>query len=265
MEVAPKIIFGDVMHKRLIPKINEFNYRIYYLLLPLSRINKSLENRYFKLDRWGFLSFYNKDHGRRDGSDLTEWAQGILKEHQIDKADGEIFLLTMPRVFGYVFNPVSFWYCFDKNEILRAIICEVNNTFGQTHSYICAHSDQSEITGDDFMEGQKVFHVSPFLEREGHYNFRFNLSADKMGAWINFFDAQNRKKLVTALSGHFTDFDQASCAKAFWRYPLITIKSILLIHWQAMKLFAKGFEYVPKPLQKKAKFTRAKEINNKEQ
>lgn len=250
MEVSPKILFGQVIHKRLFPKVNAFNYGIYYILLPLSGVNAALENKYFKLNRWGLISFYYKDHGNRDGGNLELWARDILKKYKIEKADGEIFLLTMPRVFGYVFNPVSFWYCFDKNKKLRAVICEVNNTFGETHSYICAHEDQSEITRDGFIAGQKVFHVSPFLEREGRYDFRFHLEQEKMGAWIDFFDKSGQKKLVTVLSGDFKDFNENNAGRAFWRYPLITIKSILLIHWQAVKLFVKGCEYVPKPVQK---------------
>ncbi len=251
------------MHKRFFPKVNAFNYGIYYLSLPLSKINNTIENRYFKLNRWGFLSFYNKDHGDRNGGDLKEWAHDILGQHDIKNIDGEIVLVTMPRVFGYVFNPVSFWYCHDKDQKLRAVICEVNNTFGQTHSYICAHDDGKEITGDDVMTGQKVFHVSPFLQREGHYKFRFSQTPKKFAAWIDYYDAQNQKKLITALSGHYQDLDISAASKAFWRHPLITIKSIFLIHWQAVKLFAKKCQYVPKPVQNNDRTSRAKTYKDK--
>lgn len=250
-------MFGRVIHKRLFPKINTFNYGIYYLLLPLSQLSSSIENKYLKFNRWGLLSFYNKDHGHRDENDLNEWTQEILKKHNVKNADGEIFLLTMPRVLGYVFNPVSFWYCYDKSEHLRAVICEVNNTFGETHTYVCVHDDGRVISNDDYLMGSKVFHVSPFMEREGHYTFRFSQSDDKIGARIDFFDAEGKKKLITALSGHFSKMDENACSKAFWRYPLVTMRSIFLIHYQAMKLFLKGTEYVPKPLQRKDKVTRA--------
>ncbi len=264
MELTPKILFGRVMHKRFSPKANAFNYGIYYLGLPLSQINSSLENKYFKTNRWGVLSFYTKDHGHRDDKDLRDWARKILDDHGIDKTDGEIFLVTMPRVFGYVFNPVSFWYCYDRSEKLRAVICEVNNTFGETHSYICAHDDQAEIRKDDILEGRKVFHVSPFLEREGHYKFRFSLLDSKMGAWIDFYDGEGHKKLVTALSGSFENLSLQSCRRAFWKYPLVTLKSISLIHWQALKLLFKRAKYVPKPLQEDIKVTIAGTQNRKE-
>jgi DUF1365 family protein len=253
----PQIIFGRVSHKRLFPKVNAFNYGIYYLSLPLSQINQTLENKYFKYNRWGFLSFYDKDHGSRDSDDLRKWAQNILTLHDVKNADGEIVLVTMPRVFGYVFNPVSFWYCHDKAQKLRAVICEVNNTFDQTHSYICAHDDGREITGDDIMTGQKVFHVSPFMEREGNYRFRFSQSSEKLAAWIDYYDGEGQKKLLTALSGDYSKLNVENASRAFWRYPLVTFKSIFLIHWQAVKLFAKKCEYVPKPVQNDNKITRA--------
>lgn len=256
MEIAPQILFGDVMHKRLFPTVNAFRYGIYYLVLPLSKLTTDIENKHFKLNRFGLLSFYNRDHGYRNNDNPEAWARDVLSEHDITKADGDIILVTMPRVLGYVFNPVSFWYCFDKGNILRAVICEVNNTFGETHSYICAHEDQREITKDDILTGKKVFHVSPFLEREGGYQFRFALQKNKMGAWIDFYDAENKKKLLTLLSGRFDDLSKTSALKAFWRYPLVTFKAIGLIHWQAVKLFLKKAEYVPKPVQLKDKITR---------
>lgn len=132
----------------------------------------------------------------------------------------------------------------------------MNNTFGKTHTYVCAHDDQSQMNNSDWLEGEKVFHVSPFMEREGQYRFRFNLINEKMGAWIDFYDGKGQKKLLTTLNGNFVNLDKNSCRKAFWHYPLITIKSILLIHWQAMKLFMKRTEYVPKPLQYEGKVTR---------
>lgn len=249
MDVKPSILFGDVMHKRFFPKENAFRYSIYYLALPVSKIQKNLENKFFKLNRWGLLSFYDRDHGYRNDESIEAWAREMLTAHNIDKADGEIILVTMPRVFGYVFNPVSFWFCYDKSQILRAVICEVNNTFGETHSYICAHEDQREITQDDILIGQKMFHVSPFLEREGEYQFRFAVKEDKIGAWIDFYDGAGEKKLITSVTGKLENLNEKSSLKAFWGYPLVTIKAISLIHWQAVKLFFKKAEYVPKPIQ----------------
>lgn len=248
------------MHKRLFPKVNEFTYGIYYLALPLSKINASIENKYFKWNRWGLLSFYDVDHGDRNGKDLRQWADTILQDHNILDAQGEIILVTMPRVFGYVFNPVSFWYCYDSQENLRAVICEVNNTFGETHSYVCEYDLNTK--DETILEADKVFHVSPFLERVGRYKFRFAMTHKKMGAYINLHDESADKQLITVLTGAFQDLNQKTMRKAFWRYPLVTAKAIVLIHWQAVKLFAKGVRYVPKPPQMEPKVTRTYNSNN---
>jgi len=256
MELEPQILFGDVMHKRLFPKINAFSYKIYYLYLPLSKLNPRVENKFFKLNRLGLLSFYNCDHGYRNNDHPEKWVRNILEDHKIKKANGEIILVTMPRVLGYVFNPVSFWYCYDREEILRAVICEVNNTFGETHSYICVHDDQREITQDDVLIGEKVFHVSPFIKREGNYQFRFAPKVDKMGVWIDLYNTKGEKKVITALTGKLVELTLKNILYAFWCYPFITLKAILLIHWQAIKLFVKGIKYVQKPVQLKNRISK---------
>ena len=246
MGMTPSILFGDVMHKRLFPKVNAFSYGLYYLVLPLSH----LCNAPLPINRFGWLSFHHGDHGARQGDDLEGWARDILAQHHITRADGDITLITMPRVLGYVFNPVSFWLCHDRDGALRAVLCEVNNTFGETHTYLCAHPDQRPIQGDDVLTGDKVFHVSPFLPREGHYSFRFDVADEHCGLWINFHDAQGDIQLVTALNGQMRPMTAKALRKAMWRYPLITVKAIALIHWQALKLVAKGIQYIRKPQQK---------------
>jgi len=256
--IAPQLFFGKVMHGRLFPKKNHFQYGIYYLSLPL----KSLDNLPIARNRFAVLSFYDRDHGARDGSDLEKWARQILQGRGINEADGEITLMCMPRIFGYVFNPVSFWLCHDKEGTLRAVICEVHNTFGECHSYVCAHSDHRQILHDDVLRGEKVFHVSPFLEREGHYDFRFDCRDGKFGAWIDFYDAQGRKQLVTSLNGKREAMDSTSLRKAFWCYPLVTFKAIYLIHWQALKLVFKGIRYISKPVQKETRVSGAQGIPN---
>jgi hypothetical protein len=243
---TPSIMTGKVMHKRLFPKVNAFTYDIYYLCTPLSQLNSLPIAR----NKFSAISFHDKDHGKRDGSSLENWARDILKTYNIDKADGDITLICMPRILGYVFNPVSFWLCTDKEQNLRAVICEVNNTFGESHSYLCVHDDQSPLSSDDILHAQKLFHVSPFLEREGDYTFRFNIKEDKIGVWIDFYDAGGNKKLITSLMGILQPMTRKNIRKIFWQYPLITVKAISLIHWQALKLIAKGIKHIKKPTQR---------------
>ncbi len=255
--MTPQFLFGNVMHKRFFPRINQFTYKIYYLVLPLSKIDKQLEVSGIKFNRFGLLSFYNKDHGHRDGKDLKIWADKTLKSQGVHDADGEIVLVAMPRVFGYVFNPVSFWYCYDKLQNLKAVICEVNNTFGETHTYVC-HVDDQIFDKETITQANKVFHVSPFLTRDGHYKFRFATDTKKMGVWIDYFHDNGKKQLITALTGTFAPLNRLNFNKAFWRYPLITFRAIFLIHWQAVKLIIKKIKYVPKPEQLKTRVTKAK-------
>lgn len=249
MEIKTSLLFGHVTHKRLAPRVNAFRYQIYYLLLPLSKIGKEIETGLLTYNRFGLLSFYDKDHGNRDGSNLNDWAKDILHQNNRNDIDGEIILITMPRIFGYVFNPVSFYLCHDKRANLKAVICEVNNTFGETHSYLCAPSDKSIINEDDWLHGQKLFHVSPFIERQGHYNFRFAVSGNTKGIWINLDDEKGTPLLLTSVTGKEESLSKKSVQKAFWNYPLMTFKAIFLIHWQAVKLLFKGTRYVHKPLQ----------------
>lgn len=246
MGMIPQLMFGKVMHSRLFPKKNSFTYGIYYIALPLSLLN-SMSLPY---NRMGALSFHDRDHGDCDGSNLEHWARHILDDYGLDSANGEITLVCMPRVFGYVFNPVSFWLCYDKQDNVRAVLCEVHNTFGERHTYLCAHDDQRPITEWDTLKGEKLFHVSPLLKREGHYEFRFDLREEKFGVWIDLFNEDGKKQLVTSLIGKLKPMSKTTLREAFWRYPLVTLKAIFLIHWQAAKLLIKGIKYISRPEQK---------------
>lgn len=245
MEISPQIYTAKVMHKRLFPAVNQFAYSVYYVALPLPAA--PLPSR--------ILSFYNKDHGNRDGSDLRTWVKDILHQHGLGNVVEHILLITMPRVLGYVFNPVSFFMCLDNNQKLRAVLCEVHNTFGEQHCYLCAKSDHTPLSPDDWLEADKLFHVSPFLPRNGHYKFRFALADKKLGIWIDYFDADNNKQLLTSLTGQLIPLDSRALTRVFWTHPLLTLKVIALIHWQALKLVSKGVRYIVKPLQIKEKIS----------
>ncbi len=241
MEISPQLFTAKVMHKRLFPKVNAFTYNIYYLALPLTKLANLAFPR--------MMSFHTKDHGAKDGSDLNGWARSILRDYGLDELTQHITLICMPRILGYVFNPVSFWMCLDEQKQLRAVIAEVNNTFGETHRYLCAHDDHRVIDADDWLTAQKIFHVSPFLKREGHYDFRFALKEKKFGIWIDFYDGNGNKQLLTSLIGQLQPLTKKSMWHAFWTHPLVTFKTIFLIHWQAVKLVSKGIKYIPKPEQ----------------
>lgn len=244
--MKPAIYFGKVMHARLRPKRNAFAYRVFFLRIPLSRLSE-LARPLFSVNRWNLFSFHERDHGARDGSALESWIRALLAREGIDNVDGEVVLQAFPRVLGYVFNPVSFWFCHDRAGAVRAILCEVNNTFGESHNYLLAHADGRAIAAGETLAARKVFHVSPFLEVRGSYTFRFDEGDDGCRAAIDYGD-QHGRLLATAVWGSARALDGRSLLRAFLFYPWMTIGVIARIHMQALRLWLKGVKYVPKPL-----------------
>jgi DUF1365 family protein len=249
MALTKALLTARVMHARQRPRRHSFTYGVYYLCFSLSDIG-DLPNRLLSVDKWNLFSFYNRDHGPRDhgkrerGS-LEQWMRAVLAEHEVS-ADGDITLLTLPRVLGYVFNPVSFWFCRDKAGGLRAVLSEVCNTFGERHCYLSLHDDRRPIEPQDWLKAKKLFHVSPFLDVTGHYEFRFACDDDKVNVIINYHDADGLM-LATSLIGQRQPLTARTLATHFFRYPLITFKVIALIHGEALRLILKGARYRPKP------------------
>ena len=174
--MSAELLTGHVMHRRLRPVAHHFAYRVFFLRLPLTR----LEDAGIAVNRPGLCSFHYRDHGARDGSHPLAWIRQLLAREGIE-ADGEVWLHCFPRVLGYVFNPVSFWFCEDRNGRLQAVLAEVNNTFGEHHSYLLAHPDRRPIETGDALSARKAFHVSPFCEVEGGYAFQFRVGAQDAG------------------------------------------------------------------------------------
>ncbi len=239
------LCLAKVMHKRMQPKENQFVYSVFYLCFPLKNV-KDIAGGILSLNRFNILGFYEKDHGAKDGSSLEKWIRDILEKEGVKEADGDIVLMTYPRVLGYVFNPVSFWFCLDKQGKLRAVLAEVNNTFGESHNYLISHPDNREIKKDEWLIARKVFHVSPFMEVEGTYKFRFAYSDDVAGVWLDY-DTEKGEMLKTWVVGKRIDLNKSSIMKAFLKHPLVTLKTIFLIHYQAVRLILKGIWWFKKP------------------
>ncbi|MEX0320708.1 MAG: DUF1365 domain-containing protein [Puniceicoccaceae bacterium] len=249
MEVNPQVLYSTVMHKRLFPKENSFSYKVYTMAFDLDAIDSLSDGIFFGVDRWGLASFHRKDHGSGDGSCLKSWALSLLKDNAPEIEVNRIVLIAMPRILGYGFNPVSFWLCLDKDENLRCVIAEVHNTFGERHVYLCSEADGGVLDRSSRIEARKVFHVSPFLERNGHYSFRFAPSQGRFGVWIDYHAEDGRKQLLTSMSGEYKEATRLQRLSAFIKCPLVTIKTIVMIHWQALRLFAKGIQVIRKPAQ----------------
>ena len=250
LPTVPHIGFGQVRHKRVKPIEHAFAYPTYFLMLPMRSL-KTLPDSALKRDHWAALSFYDKDHG--DGrADSLAWLDALLQNEGIADATGEIWLHCYPRVFGYTFKPVSFWYCHSVDNTLRAIVVEVNNTFGERHCYLL---DKPAFGAEQ--AATKVFHVSPFNHVEGSYRFRFMTTDYSTLARVDYDDAKG-PLLETSVSGELEVLTPQSIRKALWRYPMMTFGVIARIHWQAFKLWRKRVVYVAKPIPPESFITRSK-------
>lgn len=244
--LTPSVCFGAVMHERHAVTSNRFVYPVAFLRIPLSRI-ESLRVPLLGVERAGVFSLRSKDHGARDGSPLLPWVRSLLAEHGLaGYADGEVVLHTMPRVLGYVFNPVSFWYCHDRVGQLRVVLAEVNNTFGETHRYLVFHPDMRPIRSGETLSARKVFHVSPFFPVKGEYRFCFD-SCDGLNAVsIDYYD-DGEKQLSTRVGGREQALDGAAMRRWLLRFPLMTFGVVVRIHWQALRLWWKKVRFYRKP------------------
>lgn len=253
MPALPRLLIGHVMHRRLRPAINAFVYPVFFIQLPLADL-AAAKRPIFSIDRANLLSFHQQDHGPCDGSPLLPWIQGLLRERGL-AADGEIVLQCFPRVLGYVFNPVSFWFCHDRAGRQTAILAEVSNTFGGRHSYLLHNRDGSPLRDGQELAADKVFHVSPFNGIEGEYRFRFHLQRSCPVMRIDYGDAEG-ELLLTSIAGKLRTWSTATLLGAFLRMPFLTAGVIFRIHWQALKLWLKGVPFRgahPTPLQESTK------------
>jgi DUF1365 family protein len=240
-----QLLDARIFHERLKPRKNRFSYQALYCLLPIDALAQSSRHGLFAINRAALFSVRASDYGC-PGVPPAAYIRGLLDDWQLTQADGEIRLMTLPRVLGYGFNPVSFWLCYDRTDKLRAVLAEVNNTFGERHSYLCFHDDHRAIEPSDSLNARKVFHVSPFMKVEGRYNFRFGATHDRIAIGI---DLENDEGLMlrTAVGGRPQEMTAGSLLSVLAKNPLYPFKVIGLIHYQAIKLFLKGIRHFNKP------------------
>ena len=236
-------IAGQTWHSRRGARKNAFRYGVDYVLLDAEAPVSG--PRLFGRNRGALTSLWDSDHGGppQQGTGAV-WVRQVLEAHQI-ALRGRIDLLAQPRVLGHVFNPVSFWLIHDEAGVLRAVIAEVSNTFGDRHSYLCAHPDLRPVTKDETLDAQKLMHVSPFQPVEGGYTFRFDITPQAIGIWIDY--TRGDGGLIATLTGKRAPLTNAGILRAALRRPFGSRRVLALIHWQALKLWWKGAGYRPRP------------------
>ena len=238
------IYVGSVIHKRFKPKKHFFKYNVFSLFLDLDEINE-LDQKilFFSYNKFNILSFFDKDHGYRDGSSIKNWLIHVLQKKNISTINIKIKILCYPRIFGYVFNPLSIFFIYDADSNPIAILYEVKNTFGEQHTYIFKTQDTETIKNSC----TKKFHVSPFIEMECIYKFRVNKPSDKISVIIDQSDKEG-KLLFASQDGIAKDLSNKNLFFSYIFHPLMTFKVIVAIHYEAFKLWLKGIKFIKKKL-----------------
>ena len=250
--MTSSIYNGTVIHKRFKPKIHYFKYKVFSLLIDLSELeNLSKKTKFFSHNKFNLVSFYEKDHGSRDGSSLVSWVKKNLENNNINSEKVRIKLLCYPRILGYVFNPLSVFYIYDDSEKLISILYEVKNTFGEQHTYIFkVDSDQNLYQHNC----SKKFHVSPFIEMNCKYFFRLLKPGEKISVIIDQYQI-DEKILYASQDGQRADFNSKELIKSYLKHPLMTFKIISAIHFEAFKLWLKGIKFIKKKIKIKNNIT----------
>lgn len=245
---GPYLGEGRVGHARVEKVKNSFSYPTFFLFFRAdqdSKVKEILTARFR-----GLLRFEPKDYLKGEGGSLEPQIRSFIKEN-FNYSPDEIWLQTLPRMFGYAFNPVSFWLCL-KADRLEAVLCEVNNTFGERHMY-WVKKDNYEPIEKEWMVSEKVFHVSPFLPVEGSYKFRFSFQKSQgerppqFRADIIYRDPNERPQLTTYVEGQLLPLESRSFSGLMRQYGWLTVLVVLRIHYHALRLWLKKVRYFSKP------------------
>ena len=229
---------GVVNHTRFKPVKHFLRYNTFSILIDLDELEKlDKKNIIFSFNKFNIFSFYNKDHGDRDGQSLKKWVLDNIKKFNIDNKINKIKLLCYPRIFGYVFNPLSIFYCYE-NETLKAIFYEVKNTFNEQHTYIFKTNQKGKIE----QSCKKKFYVSPFMDMDTFYDFKLLNPDQKL--FVSIKQSDKDGIILTAVqTGERKNFNFKQLLVNFLKYPLMTLKIITAIHFEAFLLWKKGAIY----------------------
>lgn len=233
---------GRVRHTRLRPVRHDFEYRVFYMLYDIDELDVlDRDLSLFSVGRRNLFSFDRSDHGSGDETSLRHWVERVLASAGVDLDGGAIRLLAHPRILGYVFNPLSVWYCHGPQGELRAVIHEVHNTFGDRHAYVVPIVDDARRHDFD-----KEMHVSPFNDMDQAYAFAINDPGERALISIEVRDSEG-PVLRAGMRLRRLELTDVNSVRLFLTHPLMTLKVITAIHWEALKLWLKGAKFHPRP------------------
>ena len=244
---AAALYFGDVMHARLKPVGHRFSYRVMSLLIDLDRLDAAdRQSRLFGVNRKALYSFRERDHGDRDGSSLAAYARRRAAEHGIDLTGGRVQLLCYPRLLGFTFNPLSVYFCTRADGELALVIYEVRNTFGDIHPYVLPVRPGELSEAGLRQQQDKLFYVSPFIDMPMRYRFR--VSPPSGDVKLRILETDRTGPLLAAtFHGVRRPLSSGQLLRSFFALPLVTLKIVAAIHWEALRLWVKGVRLVPRP------------------
>lgn len=241
-EVKP--FTAQIIHKRYWPKEHYFNYKSLFFSINLKDLVKPIGNCFVGINKKAIISINQKDYG--DGGNISLWIKKCLTLNNLNNDVKTVYLSTFPKILGFGFNPVNFWYCWNSNEELLAIITEVNNTFGERKIYVISNEGSTIKNGESFTK-RKSFYVSPFIEVRGKYSFRFfNCPKRKIETARIELEQDGEKIISTSISGRVIDTRSTLGLKLFFSIVLLPAITILRINFQALKIWFKGIKIVKK-------------------
>ena len=247
MSPAGSLYRGTVMHRRMRPRVHAFRYRLFWMLLDIDRLAEAAATtRLFSIGRFNLLSFQPRDHGDKSTTDLRSQLMLQLEKAGITGVDGPIRLLTMPRMLGFVFNPISVWYAHRADGRLAAVVYEVSSTFGERRSYVLPVEDGSASGGRFDQSCDKTLHVSPFMRMDMRYHFKGRDPDERLRLAIDGHDPDGLL-IATAMSGDRHPLTDREILKAALAVPFETLKVVAAIHWEALRLFLKRVPLAPDP------------------
>jgi uncharacterized protein len=238
------IYFGHVMHQRMKPFRHGFRYRVFTLLLDLDDLPElSKKTGFLSHNKWNIFSVFDKDHGTRDGQPLKPWVMKHARDKGVDLEGGTIYMLCFPRLFGYVFNPLTVYFCKNREGKFEAVLYEVKNTFGEQHGYFLKAIEGDAPAQHDHA---KHFYVSPFIPMEAHYHFTVREPDEKLSVLIRQKDAEGDLLLAT-WTGRRAPLTKGNLLRALVLFPFQAFYVMFSIHWQALKIWLKGGRYYSRP------------------